>query len=310
LVRPFDHGIICIYLSMVIFMVAPGKSLCINGFSHTGNHVLIFSLRQYDSAHRVGISVGISFCYTTLFENKIMGYSNRNEMNASVCMATHNGEAFIREQVDSILNQLEEEDELIISDDDSTDNTLSILHSYDDPRISILPSNKFGSPSRNFEYILSHSKNEAIFLADQDDVWHRDKIKIMKEHLQIYDLVVCDCRITDEHLNVIEPSFFGLNNSGTGLLKNFIKSSFIGCCMGFRFNVLKRAMPFPKGIPMHDQWIGLIAQKYFEVKFYPHALVDHRRHKKNYSTTGERSKNSLAKKLVSRVQLAQNLLWY
>ena len=132
----------------------------------------------------------------------------------------------------------------------------------------------------------------------------------MKRQLETFDLVVCDCSIIDEHLNVIESSFFDLNNSGNGLLKNLLKSSFIGCCMGFRSSVLERALPFPKNVSAHDQWIGLIAQKYFKVAFIPQVLVDYRRHERNYSTTGGPSKNSFGKKVVSRVQLAQNLLWY
>ncbi len=231
-------------------------------------------------------------------------------MSISICMATHNGEAFLREQINSILEQLGRDDELVVSDDHSTDNTLHILNSYHDHRIHILPPKKFGSPAQNFEYVLENQKNEMVFLADQDDVWHTDKIKTMVNYLQTYDLVVCDCRILDEHLNIIEPSFFRHSNSGSGLLKNLLKSSFIGCCMCFRKSVLEKALPFPKDISMHDQWIGLIAQKYFKVKFIPEILVDHRRHKNNYSTTGGRSTNSLEKKVISRVQLIKNLLWY
>ena len=145
-------------------------------------------------------------------------------MSISICMATHNGGAFLREQINSILAQLESEDELVVSDDHSTDNTLRILNSYHDHRIQILPPKKFGSPAQNFEYVLENQKNEMVFLADQDDVWHKDKIKTMVNYLQTYDLVICDCRVMDEHLNIIEPSFFRHRNSGSGLLKNLLKS--------------------------------------------------------------------------------------
>ena len=239
-----------------------------------------------------------------------MGEATNEKMNITVCLTTHNGEAFLREQMDSILAQLDREDELVISDDHSVDKTLAILRAYNDPRIYILPSKEFGNPAQNFEYALQHTKNKIIFLADQDDIWHVCKIKTMIKYLQTADLVVCDCRLIDEHLNVIEPSYFRLNNAGSGLLKNLLKSSFMGCCMGFNRKVLEKALPFPKNISMHDQWIGLIAQKYFKVKFIQQILVDHRRHKKNYSTTGGPSKNSLEKKLVSRVQLAKKLLWH
>ena len=222
-------------------------------------------------------------------------------------MALHNGELFLQEQLDSILPQLNSEDELVVSDDGSTDNTLEILKTASDPRIRLLPARKFGSPAKNFEYALTNCKNEIIFLADQDDVWHSDKIKIMKDELSSCELVVCDCQLVDERRNVVAPSFFEWNRSQKGLVKNILKNSFVGCCMAFHRKVLKKVLPFPSGILMHDQWIGLIAQRYFKVKFIPQTLVDHRRHNGNYSTTGGHSKNSWDKKVISRLQLAKAL---
>ncbi|MGC4022308.1 MAG: glycosyltransferase family 2 protein, partial [Cyclobacteriaceae bacterium] len=123
-----------------------------------------------------------------------------------------------------------------------------------------------------------------------------------------HDLVLCDCRLIDEIGNVVTQSFYNLNHSRNGLLKNFFKNSFVGCCMAFKKEILNKALPFPEGISMHDQWIGLVAQKYFRVNFIPQILVDHRRHSGNFSTTGGRSKNSLEKKVISRIKLAELLL--
>jgi len=223
-------------------------------------------------------------------------------------MATHNGARFVREQIESILTQLNENDELVVTDDSSSDDTLKIIRELKDARIRLLPSKAFSSPVKNFEYGLKHCKHDIIFLSDQDDVWYPEKIKIMLEVLSSCDLAVCDCRLVDEHLKTIEPSFFEQNKSKGGLVSNFYKSSFVGCCMAFHKKILTKAVPFPEGIPMHDQWIGLIAQKYFKVKFIPQVLVDHRRHSHNYSTTGGASKHSLGKKVISRVKLAKMLL--
>jgi len=228
-------------------------------------------------------------------------------MSLSVCMAVHNGELFLQQQIESILAQLKPDDELIISDDASTDATLEIIRSYVDPRIHLLPPRRFYNPSRNFEYALSHCKNEIIFLADQDDVWHPQKIEVMVNELALFDLVVCDCRLIDEKGKVLSESFFASNKSKNGLVKNLLKNSFVGCCMAFQRIVLQRILPFPPKISMHDQWIGLIAQRYFSVKFIPQTLVDHRRHNGNYSSTGERSKNSWNKKVISRLLLAKAL---
>ncbi|HWA35003.1 MAG TPA: glycosyltransferase family 2 protein [Cyclobacteriaceae bacterium] len=230
-------------------------------------------------------------------------------MKVSVCMATCNGERFLKEQIDSILDQLRDDDEIVISDDHSTDGLPRILSTYDDKRIKLLPSRRFGTPTGNFEYALNHCANDLIFLADQDDVWYPGKIDAMSNALQNADLVVCDCRLTDHELRTIFPSFFALNGSGPGLLRNLVKSSYMGCCMAFRREVLAKALPFPDSIPLHDQWIGLVAERYFRTAFVPEILLDHRRHRNNYSSTGERSRNSLRKKVGMRFQIAKKLLF-
>jgi glycosyltransferase involved in cell wall biosynthesis len=226
----------------------------------------------------------------------------------SVCMTIHNGAAFLQPQMESILAQLGTSDELVVSDDGSSDESLKILESFDVPQVKILPQKKFGSPIKNFEYALTHCRHEIIFLADQDDVWHPQKVKLMSKALVQCDLVVCDCRVVDKDLNVIHPSFFKVNRAKEGLMRNLVKNSFVGCCMAFRKEVLKKAIPFPPKIEMHDQWIGLVAQKYFQVKFMPQVLVDYRRHDQNFSSTGSKSAYSLEKKIFSRYQLAKVLL--
>lgn len=222
-------------------------------------------------------------------------------------MTTHNGADFLREQLDSLLPQLGNDDELIIADDNSYDDTELILQNYSDRGIRILPKKKFNDPVQNFEYVLSGSKNEIVFLADQDDIWFPTKVEVMANELKDCDLVVCDCSLVDEKLNVIEPSFFQFNKSKNGLVNNVIKNSFVGCCMAFNRKVLEKALPFPPHILAHDQWIGLIASKYFSVKVLSQPLVYYRRHDRNYSTTGNRSRNSIGKKLISRFRLAKEL---
>ena len=94
----------------------------------------------------------------------------------SVCIATYNGEKYLAEQLDSILLQVSEEDELIISDDGSTDHTLEILRTYaaNYPQIQLLQGPGQGVIA-NFAFALTHTKGEVIFLADQDDVWLPNK---------------------------------------------------------------------------------------------------------------------------------------
>lgn len=223
-------------------------------------------------------------------------------------MAVHNGALFLRQQIDSILPQLKAGDELVISDDESRDNTVEIITSYQDPKICLFAESPFGNPTRNFEFALSHCKNDIIFLADQDDIWDPRKIEIMEKELEHCDLVVCDCRLVDANRDELRASFFEWNHSRGGVINNIVKNSFVGCCMAFHRKLLDKILPFPIGGAMHDQWIGLMALRHFRVKFIPQILVDHRRHTGNYSTTGGLSKSSWNKKVISRLQLAKAVL--
>ncbi len=226
----------------------------------------------------------------------------------SVCMAVKNGSRFIRQQIGSILPQLSDGDELIVSDDHSDDDTLSLIQSYGDPRIKVVTNSSAGLVS-NFQNALSKSCCEHIFLADQDDIWHLQKIHIMKRHLKTHDLVICDCQVVNENLEPIHESFFELNKSKSGILRNLIKNSYMGCCMAFNHNVLEMALPFPAGIPMHDLWIGLQAEKHFNVKFIHDKLVTHRRHRLNASSTSSISNFNLQQKLTGRLALIKNLIY-
>ncbi|MEO5602538.1 MAG: glycosyltransferase family 2 protein [Cyclobacteriaceae bacterium] len=225
----------------------------------------------------------------------------------SVCMATKNGGMFIREQLDSILPQLGEEDEIVISDDFSSDDTVDIIKSFKDHRIRILESQVARGISSNFEASLTLSAGDYIFLADQDDVWLPGKVNKMLEALSHYDLVMSDCRLVDDSLQVTKSSFYNLNNSGSGLLKNLFKNSYMGCCMAFTKRLKDRALPFPYDIPIHDFWIGLIGEVYYKVHFMKDTLVLHRRHDTNASTSGEISDQSWQEKFGNRLNLVKNL---
>ena len=226
----------------------------------------------------------------------------------SVCIATYNGEKYIREQLDSILHQLEATDEIIISDDGSKDHTVDIIKSYNDSRIILLENNGFKNPISNFENALKHSSGEYIFLSDQDDIWKQSKVAITMKELTKFDLVLSDCEIVDNNSNIICPSFFEKHSSSTGLFFNLIKNSYMGCCMSFSRQVLIKSLPFPKNIPMHDQWIGLVAELFFEPIFIKKQLITYRRHGSNASPTGEKSTVSIIDKIVNRLIVTIELL--
>lgn len=200
----------------------------------------------------------------------------------SVCMATRNGERFIGQQLASILFQLEEDDELIVSDDSSTDGTLAIIREFADPRVRLLEKNTFFSPIFNFENALEKATGDIIILADQDDVWLDGKVRVIRERFAIRPhqvfLLVLDGEVIDESGNVIHDSIFGKINSGRGLLKNIYDNTYLGCCLAFSRNLLEIALPFPRRIPMHDMWLGLLAELFGEVEFVPEKTILYRKH--------------------------------
>lgn len=226
----------------------------------------------------------------------------------SVCLATYNGARFISEQVTSILQQLQQHDELIVSDDHSTDDTVAIIQAFNDPRITILQHKRPRNLISNFANALSCAKHDQIFLADQDDVWAADKVDTVSAMLDHYDLVVTDCTLIDENGTLLETSFFKSHGSKQGFLNNLIRNSYLGCCMAFRRSILERALPFPERIPMHDIWLGMLAEWYGKPCFHPKQLVAYRRHGSAVSTTGTDSRYSLWRKIAFRYNLLYCLL--
>jgi len=220
----------------------------------------------------------------------------------SVCIATYNGSKFIEQQLRSILNQLEQNDEVIVSDDGSDDDTLAIVKGMADGRIKTIRNKRQHSPMSNFENALRAAKGNYIFLADQDDVWREDKVSVCMKWLKTYDCVISDAAMTDAELNITDNSYFNVHGTRSSRLYNlFIKNGYMGCCMAFTRRVLDAALPFPSNVALHDIWIGNVAAFKFSVKFIPEKLVLYRCHKTNSSFTArKKSGNSPLKMLTIR----------
>ena len=228
----------------------------------------------------------------------------------SVCIATYNGERFLKRQVTSILSQIDVKDEVIVADDGSVDNTLTILRDLNDPRIRIVDGAHRHSPTWNFEKALKEARGEYIFLSDQDDVWMPEKVAVTMRYLQQYDCVVSDNVTVAADDSVISDSFYAVNNTRPGKYYNLLlKNGYLGCCMAFRRNVLDAALPFPADIPMHDIWIGNVAAFKYSVCFIPDKLMHYNRHGDNASTASAPSAYSLRQKLGFRWSVIQNLFF-
>lgn len=215
----------------------------------------------------------------------------RHMTSISVCMATCNGAPFLREQVASILPQLGPADELVAVDDASSDNTVTILESFLDPRIRIFRHAANQGVIRSFEHALREARGDIIFLSDQDDRWHYDKVsrvlQVFKESPEI-TLVMTNAEFIDGEGLPLGVKTEGGDRIRLGMMANVIRNRYRGCTMTFRRCTLDWFLPFPADIPMHDMWIGAINNLYGKSYFIDEPLIAYRRHGNNLSPNGGR----------------------
>jgi len=200
-------------------------------------------------------------------------------------MATYNGEKYIQKQLESILTQIELDDEVIISDDSSFDSTTNIIKAFNDKRIKLHEGQKFQSPIFNFENAIKLSKGDVIILADQDDIWKSNKVDTIKKSMANNErsLKMYNGNCIDGHDVVIKDDLFDYIGISYGLLSNTRKNSFIGCNIAFNKELLEFILPFPKNIPMHDMWIGSCAYLFGRVEFVDEKIFSYRLHDNNFT---------------------------
>lgn len=228
----------------------------------------------------------------------------------SVCLTTYNGARYIKEQLESILTQLGKEDELVISDDGSTDATVEIINSINDKRIKLFINEKNIGYTRNFEKALNFAKGDIIFLSDQDDIWCQNKVETCLQYFDKYDLLVSDAMLIDEQGKILNDSFFVLRKPKKSKIGNIIKFGYLGCCMAFKKEILLKALPFPgnSALCTHDNWLFLIGCCFFKYKILEDKLLLYRRHTNNISTGGLKNTTSMIFKIYYRLYLIFNLI--
>ena len=226
-------------------------------------------------------------------------------IEVSICVATYNGYPYLTQQVKSIQSQLGPDDQLIISDNGSTDGTLAYLQSIQDSRLLVLSLAHPRGPVPNFENALAHATRPIVVLADQDDVWLPNRLKLIRgafneDQKRILCLVTEGERIDSEG-HVLEASNLRVLGFRPGMVRNIIKNSYMGCCMAFSRELLKHALPIPSAVPMHDSWLGLLAECFGEVRVISEPSYQYRIHGKNLSL---QSNKSLFNKIMQRFWLS------
>jgi glycosyltransferase involved in cell wall biosynthesis len=216
-----------------------------------------------------------------------------------ILLATHNGERFLAEQIESLLAQTATGWTLLARDDRSTDRTTAILEGFArrDSRIQVLPASAvpLNSAGRNFAGLLQAALERSadyVFCCDQDDVWAVDKLERMLSELRQAEgsgrrpcLVHHDLAVVDEQLKTVNPSYWSFMalRPGTevGSQRLLSRNEVTGCAIGCNRALLELALPMPEAAIMHDWWLALFAGFCGRLVPVRERLVSYRQHGSN-----------------------------
>lgn len=206
-------------------------------------------------------------------------------MRISIAMATYNGAQYIQEQLQSFVDQTRQPDELIITDDCSTDQTEAIVREFAKNApfaVEFHRNEKNLGYCGNFNAALMKTTGDLVFLSDQDDVWFPEKIEHMvgvAERNPQALVVMNDAALTDGELNEVGLTKVGQIRSAGFSMKAFV----MGCCCAVRRELLDFCMPIPAGIKGHDNWIVHFAEAVNGKVVDDRVLQYYRRHESNES---------------------------
>lgn len=222
----------------------------------------------------------------------------------AVLMSTYNGSAFLKEQLDSILNQSHSDFVLYIRDDGSTDDTCDLIREYTDPRIRFSQGENLGPSDSFFRLIGEAADADYLFFSDQDDVWYPDKLERMLAQIKKYDdiptMVFSDFAMIDETGRKTHNSFYdyasvSLSGGAVGVEKILAHPFVFGCASVINRKLAEYVQNPPTGIEMHDCWIALSAAAIGKLVYMPVQTIAHRFHSSN--ATGRKGQTNLLTRL-------------
>lgn len=209
----------------------------------------------------------------------------------AVLMAVHNGEKYLKEQIDSILNQTYSDFELVIRDDGSTDNSVKIIKEYlKDKRVIFIEKNTVSSSAlKNFSELFKYAKEkyDYLFFSDQDDIWCRDKLekslRIMKRHKKNMPvLVYTNFYYWADGTNNLKKAY--KKQPLLSFERTFIQNSVYGCTILMNRPLINLVSDIPDCGRNHDYWIALVSQLFeqrVEIEYLDKCTLKHRIHENN-----------------------------
>lgn len=247
-------------------------------------------------------------------------------MKVSILLATYNGEKYLREQIDSLLNQTYQDFYLYISDDMSSDNTVSIIKEY----VASYPKKIFflkkekpsGCAQGNFFYLLNNVQSDLYLFCDQDDVWTNEHVEIfVKKYVSLSEkeknipiLIHSDLTVVDSKLKIIHKSFLKRLGLPKEPLKRFYyqKNNVTGCVMAINEQLKKIALhdynlliSNLSNIKMHDHFFGLVSVIFGKKYFIDKSTNFYRQHENNVCGV-DLKKRSIFDKILDIISFKKN----
>lgn len=204
-----------------------------------------------------------------------------NQELISIALCTYNGEKYLHEQLDSLVNQTYPNLEIIIVDDRSADRTISIIKSYQEKYsfIKLYENESNLGYVKNFEKAISLCGAEFIALSDQDDIWDLNKIEILHQEIGDNILIYHDSEFIDENGKSLERKMSDLRNfyKGTDSRVFLLENCVSGHAVLFKKLLVSLSIPFDKNI-FHDWWLSYVATQNGGITFTCQCLVKYRQH--------------------------------
>jgi glycosyltransferase involved in cell wall biosynthesis len=225
-------------------------------------------------------------------------------------MATFNGARFVSEQVTSIIDQLAMDDELVIVDDASTDNTCDLIAAIDDPRIRLHAQQFNVGYVRAFERALQLATGDILMLSDQDDVWTPNRLARMCAALETCSVAagnysILGASVEPTRRNLLSSRFDDTpRRNEFGILVGY--RPYFGCAMGLTKRALRAILPIPRYfVESHDLWLALVGNELRSIHHLDAPVVTRRLHESNVTPLGWRSIGSIIR---ARIMLFRGLL--
>lgn len=225
----------------------------------------------------------------------------------SFILASFNGATYIEEQLDSILASLGANDEVIVSDDGSTDRTVERVRRIGDPRIRLITGGERLGYQDNFARAFAASKGAFIFFSDQDDICLPARVPLSLAQLAHSECVCGDATVVDETLSPLHESHFRNRKARFSAASIFFRPSVIGATMACRRTFVEAFLPFPQGVP-HDMWLSIQAARRGSLAVVGEPFILYRRHATVVSATASASNRAIWLRIRERLLLFAAIL--